>query len=365
MAHRQSRHHLRARSAFLWTLLFFVLFQLSGAVSVERWLPDARDPDFTLKLAYLQSHRRQAPDRPLVLMLGSSRTSLCFQAGSVQASRGGSPALAFNFGLSGGGPFMELLCLRRLLAAGIRPDLLLVEVLPAMLNQPGQRPLEEQWLQGGRMRLSEIARLEQYLSDPARSMRRWYRSRFLPWPALHRSFQALLVPGWVEPPTGPGEGQVDAHGWEAHFLKGVTEEQRRHLLEIARGQYRDSMGDFHLAEQPVHTLHALLDLCHREAIPVALVLMPEGTEFRAMYPTEVTVGLYHFLSEFSREWNVPLIDARQWVPDRDLWDAHHALPSGAAIFTARLEREVIRPLLRHLPAPPDQSQTATSFHSDL
>ena len=43
--------------------------------------------------------------------------------------------MLFNFGMVGAGPLVELVVLRRLLAEGVRPDLLLVEVLPPLFNR--------------------------------------------------------------------------------------------------------------------------------------------------------------------------------------------------------------------------------------
>jgi hypothetical protein len=349
MLPRRSRCHGRAKLAFVWGVLFFLLFQISAAVSVERWLPEARDPEFTQKLTHLQNRLHEAPGSPLVLMLGSSRTAVGFKAGSVQVTQKGKPAVVFNLGVSGGGPLLELLCLRRLLDSGIRPDLLFVEILPAFLNQAGKYSLEEWWLQGGRLRYSELGRLRQYHGQPERMVRRWWRCRLLPWTSLHRSVQAFLVPSWSEPPRGPGIGKIDEHGWEAHFVNGITEEERRHYLELARRQYLDSMDDFQPAAGPLEALNALFELCRRKGIPVALVLMPEGTGFRALYPPPVLSGLTERIQRLSKEWQLPLIDARSWLTDRELWDAHHCLPSGASHFTERLAAETIGPILEALP----------------
>ena len=46
------------------------------------------------------------------------------------------------------------------------------------------------------------------------------------------------------------------------------------------------------------------------------------------------------LADLRREWGVPVIDARDWVADKDLWDTHHLLPEGAEVYTDRLGREL-------------------------
>ena len=65
-----------------------------------------------------------------MVVLGSSRVAYGVDAGSL--SRQGYPtALVYNFGILGSGPLLNLVNLRRLLDAGIRPNLLYVEILPA------------------------------------------------------------------------------------------------------------------------------------------------------------------------------------------------------------------------------------------
>jgi hypothetical protein len=149
--------------------------------------------------------------------------------------------------------------------------------------------------------------------------------------------------------TGPWDASAgpttDGHGWHDHFLPGLTPAERRRYADLARGQYRDCFGDFRLAGGPARALGDLLDCCGRERLPAALVLMPEATAFRALYPPAVLGGIERFLADLSREKHVPLIDARTWVEDGGFWDGHHLLPEGAAVFTERFAREALRPLL--------------------
>ncbi len=70
-------------------------------------------------------------------MLGSSRTCHGLAADELheRLSRElGRPVSVVNAGLPGSGPFTELLLWRRLRRDGVRPDLLLVEVLPGLLS---------------------------------------------------------------------------------------------------------------------------------------------------------------------------------------------------------------------------------------
>ena len=124
-----------------------------------------REPDFGRQERYLQG--QLVGDRPhLVLALGSSRTLTGFRGETVSddlSEAWSRKVLAFNFGRPAFGPVMELVYLRRLLKDGVRPDLLLVEVLPALLARRNTGVVEE------RLRRSEVQALvkDGYLDEGA------------------------------------------------------------------------------------------------------------------------------------------------------------------------------------------------------
>src|SRR5689334_21204732 len=161
----RQRARRRPWQVFCWAALFFGCLQVGIGLALETWLTEVRDPEYALKERQLRARRAEAPGRPLVVMLGSSRTLLGLQAGRL--GEDGS-AVVYNFGAVGCGPALEGVYLRRLLAAGVRPDLLLVEVLPAALNRAGDHSLEEGWLSAARLGPAEVARLRSYHSHPAR-----------------------------------------------------------------------------------------------------------------------------------------------------------------------------------------------------
>jgi hypothetical protein len=334
MGHWRERPGRRPWRVLGWAVLFFAVLQAGLGVSLDRWLPGVRDPEYARKERQLRHRRDEAPGRPLVVMLGSSRTLLGLQAGRL-----GEGAVVYNFGVVGCGPVLEGVYLRRLLAAGVRPDLLLVEVLPAAFNRSAGHPLEEGWLNGRRLGPDEVAGLWPYHSHPGRLLGQWCQARGLPCVGYQAGLRGLL--GLDRPALA-----WDAHGWLAYPLTGPKPAARRRLTDAARRQYEDSLGEFRLAEGPARALDDLLDRCRREGIPAALVLMPESAEFRGFYAPGLHAGLTDYLAGVSREKGVPLIDAGSWVGDAGFWDGHHLLPEGAAEFTDRFGREALPPLLR-------------------
>jgi hypothetical protein len=249
--------------------------------------------------------------------------------------------------MSGGASLLQALCLRRLLAEGVRPDLLVLEVLPPALNQPGDHPLEEAWLDGARLRWGEKAFLSRYHSEPQRSLRQWLKGRGLPCVWHHGDLRSLVALDTGDGAAGPERlaRAMDSHGWLTYGKEDVTPEQRRWHTDFAGLQYDDAWGDFRLAERPARVLADMLALCRQRGIPVALLLMPEGPAFRAHYTPSMCAGIDAYLRDLRTRWGVPVVDARDWLPEDSFWDSHHLLPRGATAFTRRFEREALGPLL--------------------
>jgi hypothetical protein len=112
-------------------------------------------------------------------MLGSSRTRQGLLGKSLEQPLGqatGRPAVVFNFGQNSAGPMTELLNLKRLLADGIRPDLLLVEVMPPFLGvQQAFEEAGELRLPTHRLRFADLPLVEHY-GEPLRTnvYREWW-----------------------------------------------------------------------------------------------------------------------------------------------------------------------------------------------
>jgi hypothetical protein len=341
----------RAVLALLCAALSFAVLQAGLGVAIEHGLPGVRDPEYAFKIERLRARLAEAPGRPLVLVLGSSRVQMGLDAARVRASLGGRPALVFNFGMSGGGALLDAVFLRRLRADGVRPDLLVLEVLPPTLNQPGAYALEEDWLNGARLRAAELAFVNRFHTEPRRAWRQWAKGRGLPCYWGHDDLRSNLALDTRDPATRPERilGTMDGLGWRPYSQEDVAPERRAWLAQLARRQYNNALGEFRLAPGPARALRETVARCRQDGLPLALLLMPEGASFRALYPPSMRAGIDRHLAGLCREWDLPLIDARLWMDDDAFWDGHHLLPRGAAAFSARFEHEALAPLLRSLP----------------
>jgi len=337
----------RPRAALLWGLALFAGLQLGLTAFMDRWWPELRDPEYGYKLERLRRQLAKFPGRPLLLALGSSRTQLAFRPDAVLAglSDQAPVPVAFNFGLVGAGPVTELLCLRRLLDHGIRPDGLVVEVLPPLLHQEADWA-EEKSMDLNRLGWEDWRRVGPYFTGSKHVYRRWRQGQWVPWFTHRRGILSRWAPCWLpeEDRRDQWRTYIDRSGWMARRAS-VTAAEYRHALDHARREYAPALQAFRVTEVADRAVRDLLELCRREGIPVLFVLAPEGREFQSWYPSAARAALEAYLTDLCRAWQVPLVDARSWVEDERFADGHHVLPAGAEVFSGRLGREVLRPLL--------------------
>jgi hypothetical protein len=331
------------RQAVLWVAAAFALGQLALGVSVDRLLPEVRDPEFAARLRRLRERIAEAPDRRLVLMLGSSRAQNGFAAGILSGDPSDERPIYFNFAVPGGGPFIQRVFLDRLRAAGIRPDVLLIEAMPAFFNHQRVEYLDQILLDGARLSAAELALLAPYAEKPWRPLKRWLIARTLP-ADRHRAELAKQIgidefrPGF-EPPAP--DMAVDGYGWLAAGGPLPTD-KRSARTALAYRQYDAFYRDFRLARGPAQALRDVLTGCRAGGIEPVIVIMPEAGEFRTHYTVEARTGVNGFLSQVRDDFGVPMIDARDWVDDDGFTDGHHLHSEGALVFTKRFEQVIVQ-----------------------
>src|SRR5262245_26533709 len=104
-----------ARSALAWFAAATVLVNVAVLAAADELWPRLRDPEYGRRADHLRQRLAENPGRPLVLVLGSSRVGAGVAPGEWEAIRPGSATdpLLFNMAEVGGGPFIQLMTLRR------------------------------------------------------------------------------------------------------------------------------------------------------------------------------------------------------------------------------------------------------------
>ncbi|HJT33525.1 MAG TPA: hypothetical protein VJ783_15885 [Pirellulales bacterium] len=336
------------RAALAWAAVWFTLVQLVLTLTMDHADVELRDPVWGRKLALLRQRLAQEPDRPLLLVLGSSRTALGLRPefASLPTVAGERP-IVFNFGISGAGPIQELLFLRRLLAEGIRPERILIEIHPCLLHEEVSFG-ELTALAPTRLDWHDLPVMGEYVYDRPDLYRRWWRARLTACWSHRVTIQMRWLPRWLDPKCQfdlRALNRLNVDGWTPTELSTVTRELYEQLARDAVRVYEPAFADFHITERPSRAIDQMLALCRAEGIEPALFLMPEASQFRTGYSADARQQIDDYLTDVSHRHGVPVFDLTYASPDASFADSHHMLPAGAEQFSRRFGRDVLRPLL--------------------
>jgi hypothetical protein len=344
----------RGRSLVWWVPLWYVI----GQLSLFLWMDESWQMNRTRveRHKWEQLHERlaEAPDRPLVLMLGSSRTDWAFQAGRLSGQSGpdGRPLLAYNLGLPTGGPLHAAYYFDQLLDEGVRPRLVLLEFVATHLNQSRRGLMSEEHFTLPRWcSLHQLWYFRRYFTNSRRTLGEWVESRAAPWYGFSY-FVHEHIEGRQEPVATVDQTGRPMDPWGCRMLRDDpnTKEYRSLRWEGAFNMYGRSLQQFELGAGPAQAMHDVLARCRRENIPVALVVLPITKEFQSLYSKEGKAELDKFLSELVQRYDTPLIDASEWLPREEFDDGHHVLKVGAYHFSTRMIDEVHKLLARTEPS---------------
>jgi hypothetical protein len=312
-------------------------------VRVQVVRPDLIAPDFAARLRKLRQRQAEQPGRPLWLVLGSSRIRLGYWPESVEplCDRHDQPILVFNFAHNGMGPVFQHLYLRRLLRERVRPDLVVLEVMPMYLHHEPNHFITRFVV------APELPAAASYVPLPALLRNEAWRQEEL-YPAAARS----LFPGDLRRLVPPGEafrvGRTLAMGGPGRLRKEVSDTERARRIEYLRlaNPWRGTA----VCERGARALRDSLALCQQNNIRGVLLLSPEGDSYRRLYAPGAQEIAGTFVRRLGEETGTTVVDARRWLAEEDFFDGEHALRQGAAKFTRRLHEEILVPLARGEPS---------------
>jgi hypothetical protein len=336
-----------ARRTLVVAGLVLLASHLLLLLALEGFAPQLRDPEYGRKLAGLRQRLAEAVgDKPLVLVLGSSRVSMGLRPGVLPAD---TPALVYNGSIIGSGPLLELLAVRRYWDDGIRPRVLVLEVWAPFLKSDGPY-LEEARIDVNRLAWADVAQLLPYSRDPQKLRHAWRQARLNPWYShryliLNRLSPAMLP--WFQRRDFAWE-PVDGWGWLPSNNVSPDPEARRQRLELTRQHYQYIFTDYTITPLADRALRDCIATVQRLGVAVALLQMPESSEFRQFYPPDMQTRVNEYFHSLQTDFAVPLIDARTWNEDADLLDGFHLTRDGAIRFTQQFAQKALPTLLREV-----------------
>lgn len=331
----RTRNRVRsARKSLVAGMLVFLAVTVACHRGIDDGTIPVRDPIYREKSELLRTHPEFfAVDsaKTRLLGIGSSRMQLAFDASQLNDSN----RIAFNFGAAGCGPVTQALMLRRLLAGGMHCEEALLEIHPAMLADHNP-PFEHIWLHSYRLDRGEPETLRSFgwaIETPEQ-----FRTTG-PFTALSTYRFSLLnafAPAALPCPFGLGfAAKSDPFG----HVPGIEidERDRRKFLLGAYKEYAAAFDDYRIGGPAVAAMRDMLIRLKAHGIRPILYLSPESSEFRASFGTGSAERIRRFSQDLGEEFEVPFLDAREWIPDAGFVDGHHATPKGAKAFTERLK----------------------------
>lgn len=345
----RARGSRRARWCLVWMLTCFALAQAGFWWIKETVGPELRDPEYAHKLRRVQQRVRDNPGRPLVLLLGSSRIGFGFHADVLDCNRAGGPGepLVFNFGMCQCTPVLQRIMLRRLLADGIRPAVVLVEWYPPFM-QAGAVQADE-FMNPIRLNWPDLQTLVGFSDQPGRLRGRWVELQLAGIYAHRHTALNRYAIAWVARPERFDDqwAGMTPWGWTPnHHLARPREPANLAEYIVQRAaDYQSLFADWEPSKQSDAALRAILRDLGDAGIPAALFWAPEPAWMRRWYSPDALARIGRYLDALCRDYRAPLVDARDWLPDELFFEEMHPLHTGAASLARRFERQAL-PLLQ-------------------
>lgn len=355
-----SARNRRGQGIVVATVLTVLAAQIYLNFQIDHRRLNWADVEYGTTVRNLDRRRKEFPDRPIVLALGSSRTKDAFAADRLSEPTPDDPAppLALNGAIFSVHPFQFQLALRRYLAIGMRPKAVLIELLPLHMSDSAKAcgpdpqrielPLKpETGIQ--RMRMGDLDLVWDYDRERAGMWYgRWLESRAAPWHTHRDTLLDLYAPSWAPPETAANKkywrSVIGPYGWVQSRMAFVPPEFRGPAEKATEDAYRSHTGFVSINRGYDRMLRDLLKLCREEGIEVlGLMLMPESKTFRSWYPEATQRLIGEYANATAAEFGTRLIDATRWIPDAEFFDHHHVIDPGAERFSERIRTDIIRP----------------------
>lgn len=353
----QSGRRKQARRAVLLGLFWYALTVLAFDVWQDDWVPHIRDPEYARRSQRWLSRSAEHPDRPVVLVLGSSRVAMgvCPKAWEAVRPQGSDAPLLVNFAAVGQGPIGQVMFFRRLLREGPLPDAVLLEFWPPFLRNDGRFAEEARtdWLRFGP---DDFDFVKEYCVNWSTTLRVCRNARLHPFYVYRYKILNHLNPRWLQ------FSQRSDYIWEAiddwGWLPTVPDDPPGSNNRAIRIQhcldsfYRELFKDYQIDTLSERAYREMITRARERGIQVGLLYVPESRDFADFFPVTARCQADDFLHALSQELDVPVIDARDWLENEATSDGFHLRKGPAAEFTQRLGHEVMSafPGLKRRPA---------------
>ena len=324
---RASEKKTRSRRIVLSMLCFFALAQVMAGLLFDHVWPEVRFP-----FLYRQIAKVEASTPPTLVCLGSSRfgTSLLEE----DMNRVLREAYAFNAAVPAGDPLSSEYVLDQLLAHGIRPRTVVIEILPEALNHRicwMKSHVERQlgW-EDLPTHFSEIVRTEQLSA--------YCQGRLFPLYAYRRG-----VFTFVSDKVRQAVRKDQAATWKRALgdIPTLSPQEKQRLTREGLERVTDNLADYDPNGLATDALVRILTRCRAERIEPILVIAPVSSMHRKLYTPEIEYAFQQKVQEICSRFSCACLDCREVIPDEEFYDNHHASRAGGKLFSEWLMQRLL------------------------
>ncbi len=311
---------------------------LAYRVALDQGPPLLRDPEYGVRLARLHERMAEHPGRPPVVIVGSSRTGMGIRPG-VGEPAGPADPLLFNLSLSGGGPLLQVLTVRRLHADGLTPAAVVLEFWPPMLV--GGIYHEQGRIDPPRLRPCDEPSVRQFYWSPDTAWAARYGDTVLPLYGVRQPLMNQVAPhllSWNQR-TDRGWRTADAWGWWPAWDQVSAEKAEEGWPDVEKA-YRPRYANYRIDPQHAAAYRAAVAELRGRGVPILIVRMPETERFRTLQTPEGEALADEFLKSITDKHSLEVLDCRQWAETEELPDGFHLTTRGAERVSRRLVGEV-------------------------
>jgi hypothetical protein len=326
----------------------FVLATVGLAVAVETVRPQWRDPEYGYRRAAVRGWVHARPDRPLVLVFGSSRVEEGVSPGAMGLPEEPGRPLVYNFGYRAAYPLGVWLHATRLLDDGVKPAAVVVVISAFELKRDGST--DEHLLGWGGARLSgaDLRRLVPYTKDPAALRRTLVAARANPWVAHREPLISDLCPRWwPDNLRGPHFAWLgmDRYGFVPIEPEYVTDEVRSRAWDDVRAKHLPALNENPVGAVADRAVRDLVARCRAGGVAVALAWAPESPAYRALYTPAGRASADEYVRALTSELGLRVFPAPGHLDEEDFMDGIHLMRGGAEKYSRWLADNHLKPWL--------------------
>jgi hypothetical protein len=337
----------RARRTLAGWVIAFVGLEVAFGAALQGPLDFVRNSRYAARIRLLEAHCHADDERPLVLVLGTSRAQYGLRPDMldrVSAQEPRSP-IVFNFSSPGYGPTHHYVTLKRLLREGYRPTGIVLELAP---HQLAADVSHDDYINFLHLSYADLNESLPFRERPDEVRREWLRAQVsLPCFTYRHYIMSTFLPGWTPADQNTaGFDTLDSYGWN-WFDRTRTS---RPSPEMIRARFGPMLGELRIAPVNELAVERIVAVCRAEQIALVVLFMPEGPVLRSCYSAQSLNALHDFQSRLRSHPGVSVVDAGGWLnSENDFADSEHILHTSAAAFTRRFSQEAM-PLFRSLAA---------------